>query len=153
MHTGMSQSSAQLLGIVVALILAAAIVYRTGPDDQTLFLVAVGFSLLASPLLEMHYLTLLLIPLALLRPRLDALWILTINVFWLSPHEPAATWQIALVLLTTTVLLLCAAGRPRPARAMGVAHLSKGVAPLSEAGGYLLRRREAARWGSHPFDR
>jgi hypothetical protein len=113
MHMGVSQSLAQVLGVVLAVILAALVIRRVDSDDRTLFLVAVGFSLLSSPMLEMHYVTVLLIPLAVLRPRLDTLWIFAVDIFWLSPHEPAATWQIALVLFAITVLL-ARARRPVP---------------------------------------
>lgn len=108
---GTPQVPAELLAVLVALGVVALVVHRAGRDDRTLFLAAVGFSLLASPMLEMHYLTLLLIPLAIMRPRLDALWLFAINVFWLSPHEPASTWQIILVLGALIVLLMRAGGR------------------------------------------
>jgi hypothetical protein len=133
MHMGVSQPPAQLLGLALAGILAAVLVRRRGTDDRTFFLVAVGFSLLASPMLEMHYVTVLLIPLAVLRPRLDALWIFAADIFWLSPHEPAAAWQIALVLFAVTVLLVRArrheqaepamAPARSPAPAVAPAHL------------------------------
>jgi hypothetical protein len=119
MHMGVSQSAAEVLGVILALAGAAVLVHRFWRDDETLFLVAVGFSLLASPMLEMHYLTLLLIPLAIVRPRVDALWVFAANVFWLSPHEPASTWQIVLVLLAVGVVLARARWRQPSTRPAG----------------------------------
>jgi hypothetical protein len=119
MHVGVSGVLAQPLAIVVAAIIAVAIVRRSGRTDLGYFVAAIAFSLLASTLLEMHYLTLLLIPLAIARPRLDAVWLFAINVFWLSPHDPTGSlWQLLLVLASTVVLLNMAAGDPSAPRAL-----------------------------------
>ncbi len=112
MRAGLAAVPAELLAIGAAALLAVAIVRRARARDEGLFLAAVTFALLASPLMEMHYLTLLLIPLAIARPRLDALWLLAINVFWLSPQEPPKTeWQVVLVVASVCVISLCALDR------------------------------------------
>jgi alpha-1,2-mannosyltransferase len=118
MRIGVSGSLAQTLALAIAAIIAAVIVSRSRRSDLGYYVAAIAFSLLASTLLEMHYLTLLLIPLAIARPRLDLLWLFAINVFWLSPHDPAgALWQIALVLASTTIILISSReGPPQTAR-------------------------------------
>jgi Glycosyltransferase family 87 len=109
MRLGASVAVAQVLAIVIAGAVSGAIVRRYRPGDRGYFAAAIAFSLLASTLMEMHYLTVLLVLLAIARPRLDALWLFAINVFWLSPLEPPRTlWQIALVVASTTLILSCA---------------------------------------------
>jgi hypothetical protein len=107
---GVPHWPAEALGVLCAVGIVAAML-RRARDDRTLFAAAVGFALLASPMLEMHYLTLLLVPLAVFRPRLDSLWLWAANIFWLSPHEPAPGWQIAIVLVAIGAILLTL-GRP-----------------------------------------
>jgi alpha-1,2-mannosyltransferase len=107
MRLGASIAPAQMLAVLIACLVVIATLRGSGSSERSLFLTAIAFSLLSSPLLEMHYITLLLIPLAIVRPRLDLLWLFAINVFWLSPLEPPRTvWQIALVLLSVTVVVM-----------------------------------------------
>lgn len=109
-RAGISAHTAQILAVFAAALIAAAVVHRSGRSDQGLFIAAMAFSLLASPLLELHYLTLAIITLAIARPRLDGLWLLAINVFWLSPRdETHSAWLIALVLAATALILIRAA--------------------------------------------
>ncbi len=110
MHAGLAQPPAEALGVLLALAVVALVMHRASRDDHTVFLAATAFSLLASPMLEMHYLTLLLVPLAIARPRVDTVWLIAANVFWLSPHEPASGWQIALVL--AAVIAIAVGARP-----------------------------------------
>lgn len=104
---GVSGGMAQLLAVAFAGLVALVILSRSRHSELRGFLAAIACALLCSPLLEMHYLTLLFIPLAIARPRLDTLWLFTIDVFWLSPQDPArAIWQIALVLASMTFILV-----------------------------------------------
>ncbi|HLJ19154.1 MAG TPA: hypothetical protein VKU84_03105, partial [Stellaceae bacterium] len=131
---GVGQASAELLTVVIALTVGALAAYRARRDDQTLFLIAVAVSLLASPMLEMHYLALLLIPLAIARPRLDALWLFAANIFWLSPHDPAHEWQVALVLLSVAILAARGVQKPASSRQAWVAGaLERRITTLSRS--------------------
>ncbi len=83
------------LGAVVAVLLAAR-----GPDgDRRAFAVAVLASLVATPLLWLHYLLLLFVPIAVYRPRLSGLWFLPLAL-WATPttHSHGIPWRIALAL-------------------------------------------------------
>jgi alpha-1,2-mannosyltransferase len=84
-----------LLAAVGAIVVAAR---GTGGDRRSLA-VAVFVSLLATPLLWLHYLLLLYLPIGLYRPRLSALWFLPL-VLWATPstHSHGVTWQIVLAL-------------------------------------------------------
>ena len=82
-----------LLAAVVAIWFAA----RGDDGDRRAFAVAVLASLVATPLLWLHYLLLLYVPIALYRPRLSGLWFLPL-LLWLTPttHSQGTTWRIAL---------------------------------------------------------
>lgn len=114
LRMGTPSHVAQLVSILAAGALAVAILKQAGRSDRGWFIAAIAVSLIASPLLEMHYLTLALIALAIARPKLDLLWLFAINVFWLSPRDaPHYVWQIPLVLAATAFILLSAA-QPEP---------------------------------------
>ncbi len=87
-----SVGTAALVAAGVGGCVLAFLVARQPNGDERAFVVCIVTALAATPLLWMHYLILLLAPLALLRPRLSAAWAL-LALFWLSPHLEAA--QIA----------------------------------------------------------
>jgi alpha-1,2-mannosyltransferase len=106
------------LAVAVALLAAAAWVARDermtpfDRDVATLTL-ALTAALAASPIVWLHYLLLLLVPLALARPRLGVIWLVP---FAYSPLGETA-WptgdarKLALVLVTTLVLLVATLDR------------------------------------------
>jgi alpha-1,2-mannosyltransferase len=104
---GLSGSAATAVTIVVSLAAVAAIFLAArGTDgDRRAFAVAVLASLVATPLLWLHYLLLLFAPLAVYRPRLSALWFLPL-LLWLTPatHSQGVTWRIALALAVLGVV-------------------------------------------------
>lgn len=71
-----------------------------GPGgDRRALAVAVVVSLVATPLLWMHYFLFIYVPIALYRPRLSGLWLLPL-LLWATPatHSHGITWRIALAL-------------------------------------------------------
>lgn len=106
-----SYSTVALLGlsggaetaVTVALSLAAVVAIwlaAHGPGgDRRALAVAILASLVATPLVWLHYLLLLYVPIGLYRPRLSGLWFLPL-VLWITPltHSQGVTWRIALVL-------------------------------------------------------
>jgi alpha-1,2-mannosyltransferase len=105
-----------LVGIALIVILA-----RRGDGDRRAFAVAIAVALLAAPVLWSHYLILLYVPIALVRPRLSALWLVPL-VLWISPHFESlgSLWKISVVLATAGAVLaaaigLRAGGAPKPA--------------------------------------
>lgn len=91
-----------VLGAVVAIGLAA----RGDGGDRRAFVVAVLVSLVATPLLWLHYLLLLYVPIALYRPRLSGLWFVPL-LLWLTPSTHShGTWKIALALGVLAVVAL-----------------------------------------------
>jgi alpha-1,2-mannosyltransferase len=111
LSTGLPVPIADVVVVVLALAAVAAIVVaaRRG-DERHAFGVAVIGALIATPILWLHYLILLRVPIALARPRLSALWFLPI-VLCVTPHPAArgAIWEIALVLSTVALTALATA--------------------------------------------
>jgi hypothetical protein len=91
---GAGRTAAYALQSVAVVAAAAACVTlgRCGRDSEALIL-SVAAALLATPVIWLHYFALLLVPLALGRPRLSWAWGLPVLLFVCPVHEPA-TWQL-----------------------------------------------------------
>lgn len=87
---------------------------------------AIAAALCLSPIVWRHFFVLLLVPLALSRPRFDALWLVPIGMWVGDGTFNGAPWQTAAVLgLATLVFALCELRpreRPTPVLAPGPAH-------------------------------
>jgi hypothetical protein len=108
LHLGAGRTLAYAVLIVVSGIVAIACVTlgRLGRDRQALA-ACIAVSVLASPVIEAHYLALLLVPAALTRPRLSALWALPIAL-WVTPADWPADWQRVVFLGIGTAVLAVA---------------------------------------------
>jgi hypothetical protein len=98
---GLSGAAGTATTVVLSLLAVAAIVLASrGRDgDRRSFVLAVLAALLTTPLLWLHYLLLLFVPIALYRPRLSAIWFLPM-LLWLTPssNSHGETWRIVLAL-------------------------------------------------------
>jgi alpha-1,2-mannosyltransferase len=85
---GLSRGSARLGVALLALgALAAIVVAARGKDgDRRSFVVALGACLLLSPIVWLHYLVLVFVPIALYRTRLSAAWLVPF-AYWLLPGQ------------------------------------------------------------------
>jgi len=117
-------------GVVLTLagggaLLALCTVFARQKDDARSFTCAVAATLAFSPIVWLHYLVVLLVPLAILRPRFSLVWLLPM-LLWVSPKpgyaEGLATLLpgIATAILLAVVLIRPSAGgvanaRPRTA--------------------------------------
>ena len=73
-----------MCGLAALALVALAIRLRRGPEgDLRVFAILVGASVIATPMVWPHYVALLLVPLVIARPRVDAAWFL-----------PYALWPI-----------------------------------------------------------
>jgi hypothetical protein len=107
-----SVGTAVLIVIAVALGLLCVWLGRRW-REQAALLIAVDLMLVASPLLWNHYFAILIVPLAILRPRLSREWLLPL-VLWVCPGGlQEAAWQ-ALLFLPITAALTCLLLRPTP---------------------------------------
>jgi hypothetical protein len=114
LHLGASHPVATVLGFGLAAVVAMAC-FAAGwrGRDRTSFILCVAVALLATPIIWLHYFALLVIPLALARPRFSATWLLPLVLFVCPPTSPS-TRQIALGLLVFTALVLVALHASRP---------------------------------------
>jgi len=108
---GLSRSGTDVLTALVCLALAAAIVYVAAVKqrERQALLLTVALMLIASPLIWIHYFALLLILMALQRPRISWLWAAPL-LLWLCPDaghvvgwEVALTWLLAGTMLVSTI--------------------------------------------------
>ena len=105
---GLSTNSTRIavLGLTV-LALAAILAAARGTDgDRRSFVVALVAGLVASPIVWLHYLVLLVVPLALYRPRLSAAWFIPL-LYWFLPGQEnhgSATNIIVMIALTGLTL-------------------------------------------------
>lgn len=104
---GVSGTAATAATIALSLSAAVAIwlAARGADGDRRGLAVAVLASLVAAPLVWLHYFLLLFVPIALYRPRLSFVWFLPL-LLWLTPstHSHGVTWQIALSLGVVAVV-------------------------------------------------
>jgi hypothetical protein len=113
--------TATTVALSVLAIAAVVIAARGADGDRRAFAVAVVASLLTTPIVWLHYLLLLFVPIALYRPRLSGLWFVPL-VLWATPatHSHGATWRIALALAVVAVVAVRTVGSsvaPRLSRA------------------------------------
>ena len=73
-------------------------------DDRRSFTLSIAACLLCSPIVWLHYFQLLIVPLAIARPRLSALWFVPL-LTWLVPFGYGDPWQVALALGVLAVVL------------------------------------------------
>ena len=110
---GLSGSAQTAVTIVISLAAVGAVwlAARGAGGDRRAFAVAVVASLVAAPLVWLHYLLLLFVPIALYRPRLSGLWFVPL-LLWLTPatHSHGATWRIALALGVVAVVAIRTVG-------------------------------------------
>jgi alpha-1,2-mannosyltransferase len=97
LRAGLPPSAARAVVIVLLAVLAAATLAaaKKRGGDAPAFAIAVVACLVASPIVWLHYFALLIIPVAILSPRLSWLWALP-PAGWVfaNLNHPAPTWKI-----------------------------------------------------------
>ena len=71
--------------------------------DEASFVLALAASLLATPIVWIYYLSVLVVAIAVLQPRLDWRWAVPV-VLWACSRQAPATWQVIATLAVTTGL-------------------------------------------------
>lgn len=120
MELGVDKQVARALALAAGCaLLALAVRWTRQRDGERGYVAAVAATLAFSPVVWLHYLTLLIAPLGVLRPRFSALWLLPI-VLWMSPRDENGDglqpFVPALVVVALLVVLL-ARSMHRPAAA------------------------------------
>jgi hypothetical protein len=100
------------LVVGVPLLVGVAAVARGQDGDRRAFSLAVIAAIAITPIVWLHYFTLLVVPLALLRPRLAWPWML-MWAFWLIPQQgnQGHLWRIILAFALTAAVALACVGR------------------------------------------
>lgn len=100
-------ATALTAGLAVAVVAAVSLTARGKDGDRRSLAVAVAGALVATPVLWLHYLVLLFVPLALARPRLSAVWFLPL-AFWVTPlaHSDGSIWRTSFALAVAALIVL-----------------------------------------------
>jgi hypothetical protein len=103
--------------LVGACLLVLCVAFARRDDDVRSFTCAVAATLALSPIVWLHYLVALLVPLAIARPRFSAIWLLPV-VLWVSPKpgyaEGWATFAPGVAAAVLLVVLLYPRRRREP---------------------------------------
>jgi hypothetical protein len=103
-HLGLGRTVGVALIVVLALGLSAfAVVLLKRRRGHQVFAAAVLLTIVISPQVDMHYFALLLVPLALTRPRLSWPWLVPL-ILWECPANSTHWWQITLWWLVVAVM-------------------------------------------------
>lgn len=100
---GLPGGPARFATLALALVACAVAVVaqrRDRIDEREALALLILIAIACSPVSWLHYSSLLVVPVALLSPRLSAAWIIPL-AFWLTPFEEAdgVIWRIVLVLM------------------------------------------------------
>ncbi len=102
-----------LLAIAAPVLITCVGLGRRGHDRHA-FTLAIAACLLVTPLVWLHYFALLIVPLALARPRVAPVWFL--GVLLQFPISTPAPWQVAVTLLAAAGITAAALQQPLPVR-------------------------------------
>jgi alpha-1,2-mannosyltransferase len=111
---GLGETVGQGLTLVVGVaLLVACVRFARQGDDERSFTSAVAATLALSPIVWLHYLVVLLVPMAIARPRFTALWLLPV-LLWVSPRPGYAEGvQTFMPGLAAAILVWVLLTRPR----------------------------------------
>lgn len=101
-------AASALTALLVVTVIAAVLVAARRPEgDRRSFAIAVAGALIATPVLWLHYLVLLFVPIALARPRLSPLWFAPL-AFWITPiaHSNGSVWRTCFALVVALLIVL-----------------------------------------------
>ncbi len=119
---GLPREAALAVAIALGLPLlaAAAVLVRRPSGELAALACAVGAVLVLSPVVWLHYLVLLVVPIAAARDRLGLVWFAPL-LLWITPGTASngSAWQIVVVLAIVAATLVLSAA---PARAPRTAH-------------------------------
>lgn len=112
LHLGTSLAVAHALGLVVAGVAAGfCVAYGRRQRETSSLVLALAVSLLAAPIVWLHYFALLIVPLAIARPRLSATWLVPLALFP-CPATTPSLWQLLLALSAVAAVFVVLLHRP-----------------------------------------
>jgi alpha-1,2-mannosyltransferase len=109
--SGWARGVALTLGAVA--LIGVVLLARRPDGDRLSLTAAVGAALLLSPIVWLHYFTVLLVPLALARPRYTPLWLLPAVAFWFTGGQSGGNAAPILIAFVTAgaTLAFCILGK------------------------------------------
>jgi Glycosyltransferase family 87 len=109
LDSGLGETPARALALALSLaLLVATITVTSRGDERGGYVLAITTALAASPIIWLHYFTLLLVPVAITRPRLSLPWFLPLALWACSGTGNGAPWQTILLLgVTAAVVATC----------------------------------------------
>jgi alpha-1,2-mannosyltransferase len=116
---GIDDGGAALRLVIAGLVLGAtAVVARRPGGEAGSFALAIAAAIVATPIVWLHYFMLLLLPIALARPRLSMLWLVPL-LYWATPFQETGgdLWRILLGLVVAAAIIsavVAAHVAPRP---------------------------------------
>jgi alpha-1,2-mannosyltransferase len=122
-HTvGLSETVGKVAAVFVGgALLVGSVVFARRRDEPRSFTCAVVATLALSPIVWLHYLVVLLVPMSILRPRFSALWLLPV-LLWISPRPGYAEGPATLApAIATAILVGLLLARSQPGAAEGEA--------------------------------
>jgi hypothetical protein len=112
---GASEAVGWLLALLFAAGLAALSVSATRRgEDARGFTLAIGAALACTPVIWLHYFALLLVPVAIVRPRLSPLWFVPLAMWVVSPAIGSDTPHETLIVVSLAFLTVVLAARAAP---------------------------------------
>jgi alpha-1,2-mannosyltransferase len=113
---GLSYADARLLtvALIPILVLGIVVVARRANGDQASFSVAVGASLLLSPIVWLHYFTLLFVVIAIRRPTFGLIWLAPLCL-WVTPQQESggSPLRVGIAVALTAAVVIAALGEAR----------------------------------------
>jgi alpha-1,2-mannosyltransferase len=109
-HLGFGRGFGEGLLLAISAVVALALFHAgiVRRSERQAMVLAVALMLVASPLVWVHYLVLLVVPLALSRPAFSVVWLVPVAMWLLPPSPAVAGWQLALALALAAACLAAA---------------------------------------------
>lgn len=98
LSAALPDSAAIGLGYALGLVVLVGSVVVSGPDERRGLALAVAAMVLLSPVVHLDYFVLLLVPVALFRPRMQAIWLAPVGLWAAAQSGNGAEWQTAVAL-------------------------------------------------------
>jgi hypothetical protein len=103
---GASRGAATMLALLASAAVAFGCLWLARKRrEQDAFTLAIVLMIVASPLVDNHYFALLLVPLAIARPKFSRAWLAPL-VLWLCPAMHFAVWHLALAWVTLAAIVV-----------------------------------------------
>jgi hypothetical protein len=127
---GETLAKALMAAVAIGLLVAVVVTGRRGSEQRS-FVLAVAAALACSPIVWLHYFALLLVPVAVVRPRLGPLWLLPLAMWGFGAGTGNGGTGSAAVVFLVVVATFALAFREAPSGERARMQASGGYAPTT----------------------